>query len=43
MAFIVWMTGLPCSGKSTIAKKLNEEFPEMEVLDGDEVSKWKIF
>ena len=39
MAFIVWMTGLPCSGKSTIAKKLNEEFPEMEVLDGDELHK----
>jgi len=39
MGFIVWMTGLPCSGKSTIAKKLNEHYPEMEVLDGDELHK----
>ena len=22
MSFVMWMTGLPCSGKSTIAKKL---------------------
>lgn len=39
MAFILWMTGLPCSGKSTIARKLNEDFPKMEILDGDELHK----
>ncbi|HIO32731.1 MAG TPA: adenylyl-sulfate kinase, partial [Candidatus Nitrosopelagicus sp.] len=24
MSFIIWMTGLPCSGKTTIANKLSE-------------------
>ena len=40
MVFIIWMTGLPCSGKSTIAKKLGEQIPGLEVLDGDEIGKW---
>ena len=40
MVFVIWMTGLPCSGKSTIAKKLGECIPELEVLDGDEIGKW---
>ncbi len=35
----IWLTGLPCSGKSTIAKKLAEELSERgrdtEILDGD--------
>jgi len=35
----IWLTGLPCSGKSTIAKKLAEEISERgrdtEILDGD--------
>lgn len=39
MSFVMWMTGLPCSGKSTIAKKLHEQIPNMEVLDGDELHK----
>lgn len=29
------MTGFPCSGKSTLAKKLLEYIPNMEILDGD--------
>jgi adenylylsulfate kinase len=40
--FVLWMTGLPGSGKSTIAglakKKLEDEYGRyVEVLDGDEV------
>ena len=40
--FTVWFTGLPCSGKSTIAVLLGEKlhergFPNVEVFDGDEV------
>lgn len=42
--FTIWMTGLSGSGKSTIAKILNERFEReygrfSEVLDGDEVRK----
>ena len=33
------MTGFPCSGKSTLAKKLLEYIPKMEILDGDELVK----
>ena len=40
MVFVIWMTGLPCSGKSTIAKKLGECIPGLEVFDGDEIGKW---
>ena len=39
--FVVWMTGLPCSGKTTVATGLEEALRErgvkVEVLDGDEV------
>ncbi len=39
----VWMTGLPASGKTTIALELEQRFRAMgrnvEVLDGDEVRK----
>ncbi len=39
--FTVWFTGLPSSGKSTLARMLEKELNEMdfhvEVLDGDEV------
>ena len=31
------MTGLPCSGKTTIARKLQKLMPELVVLDGDEL------
>ena len=41
VGFTVWFTGLPCSGKSTLANLLQKEFAgmgkEVEVLDGDEV------
>lgn len=40
--FTIWFTGLPCSGKSTIAKKVEEKLREkgydkIEILDGDEL------
>ena len=42
--FTIWMTGLPGSGKSTIARKLNEHLEARfdrfaEILDGDEIRK----
>jgi adenylylsulfate kinase len=42
--FVVWLTGLPSSGKTTIAKGLEEYLRgrgfRVELLDGDEVRKW---
>ena len=42
--FVVWLTGLPGSGKTTIARRLAEELRRrgrnVERLDGDEVRKW---
>jgi len=42
--FVIWLTGLPASGKTTIARKLEEELKKrglkVEVLDGDEVRRW---
>lgn len=35
----VWLTGLPCSGKTTIAVEFNKLFPSSVVLDGDQVRK----
>ena len=37
MSLIIWMTGLPCSGKTTLAKKLSEHIFNLAVLDGDEM------
>jgi len=37
MSFVLWMTGLPCSGKTTIARKLQKLIPELVILDGDEL------
>ena len=34
------MTGLPCSGKSTIAIELGKHLPDLEILDGDDINKW---
>ena len=34
------MTGLPCSGKTTILKKLQESIPNLAMLDGDELREW---
>lgn len=42
--FTVWFTGLPCSGKSTLARLLEKEIKKrgrfVEVMDGDEVRKF---
>jgi adenylyl-sulfate kinase len=39
--FTIWLTGLPCSGKTTIAKKLKEELNKKGFstvhLDGDDI------
>jgi len=39
--FVVWLTGLPGSGKTTIARRLEPELRKLglpvEVLDGDEI------
>ena len=39
--FVVWLTGLPGSGKTTIARQLEPEIRKLgwpvEVLDGDEI------
>ena len=40
MPFVLWMTGLPCSGKTTIARKLQESIPNLAILDGDELREW---
>ena len=34
------MTGLPCSGKTTIVRKLQGLVPNLAVLDGDELREW---
>ena len=40
----VWLTGLPSSGKSTLARRLSQELAQrgchVELLDGDEVRQW---
>lgn len=33
----IWLTGLPCSGKTTIANYIHEQIPNSVVLDGDAV------
>jgi len=40
MTFALWMTGLPCSGKTSIIRKLQETIPNLAVLDGDELREW---
>ena len=40
MSFVLWMTGLPCSGKTTLARKLQEYIPNLAILDGDELREW---
>lgn len=40
MTFVLWMTGLPCSGKTTIANKLQYYIVNLEILDGDELREW---
>lgn len=38
MKQIFWLTGLPCSGKTTIAKELSKHI-NAEILDGDDIRK----
>ena len=42
--FVIWLTGLPAAGKTTLARELESLFRKMgrnvEVLDGDEVRRW---
>jgi len=33
----IWLTGLPCSGKTTIAKQLEKHYSNSIVIDGDEI------
>jgi|TARA_B100001105_G_scaffold58532_1_gene44985 adenylylsulfate kinase len=40
MAFVLWMTGLPSSGKTTIIRKLAENIKNLAILDGDELREW---
>ena len=40
MIFVLWMTGLPCSGKTTLARKLAEKVNNLAILDGDEIREW---
>ncbi len=40
MSFVLWMTGLPCSGKTTILRKLQQKIPNLAMLDGDELREW---
>lgn len=40
MAFVIWLTGLPCSGKTTISKELSHVIDNLAILDGDELRKW---
>jgi adenylylsulfate kinase len=38
--FVLWMTGLPCSGKTTIVKELQKDITNLAMLDGDELREW---
>ena len=38
--FVMWMTGLPCSGKSTLVRDLQNHIPNLAMLDGDELREW---
>ena len=39
MSWVVWITGLPGSGKSTVAEALKEKIPDAEILGMDELRK----
>ena len=40
MTFVIWMTGLPCSGKTSIIRRLEKEIHNLAILDGDELREW---
>jgi len=37
MSKCLFLTGIPCSGKTTIAKELMKYYPRVQLLDGDEI------
>ena len=39
MSWVVWITGLPGSGKSTVAEALKKKIPDTEILGMDELRK----
>jgi adenylylsulfate kinase len=39
MSWVVWITGLPGSGKSTVSEALKEKVPEAEIIGMDELRK----
>ncbi len=39
MPWVVWITGLPGSGKSTIAEALKKRIPDVKILNMDELRK----
>ena len=39
-SFCLWMSGLPCTGKTTIVRKLAETITNLAILDGDELREW---
>jgi len=40
MNHVLWITGLPCSGKTTLASKFNKFKPQFILLDGDNVRRY---
>jgi len=37
--YTIWLTGIPASGKTTLAKNIIEAYPEIYFIDSEEVSK----
>ena len=33
----IWLTGLPCSGKTTLSNAIKDHYPRVQILDGDEI------
>ena len=40
MSNILWLTGLPCSGKTTLANAFIKSHPQFILLDGDNVRQY---
>jgi len=40
LTFVLWLTGLPSSGKTTVVRKLAENIQNLVILDGDELREW---
>ena len=37
--YTIWLTGIPASGKSTLAKKISDSYPNMFLIDSEDASK----